>query len=390
MIKINTVNQEQIKQINRVNILNVLRKHKTITKLEIAKMLNISIPTVTTNINLLKEDGLVEEAGIAESTGGRKPIILKLSENARYSFGIDISPKDVKLILCNLYSEVIEESFFHTIGMGFEQILNRILQWIKTCMQKFTIQSEKVLGVGFSLPGLIDEENLILLSSPNLGVKNFSFTTIQKELNLPIYIENEANVAAYAELVLGRAIDKDNLIYVSITEGVGTGIIIQHTIYKSVSKMAGEFGHMRITDEPKLCKCGRTGCWELYASKQALLDNYFELTGQQLETLSAFFEKYQSGNDFASEALEQYIHYLMIGIENLILALDPEYVIIGGEIALYQNDLKEMLETHPITCSLIEHKKDKIIFSELGDKGSLVGAALLPFDQLFHFTRIII
>ncbi|MFP4697340.1 MAG: ROK family transcriptional regulator [Eubacteriales bacterium] len=387
MIQMYQLNQENIKHINKVNILNILRNNKEMTKHEISEQLNLSIPTVTTNINLLMEQDLVEYAGVAESTGGRKPVIIKIKKDSRYSVGVDITPEKARIILMNLYSEIVDEiEVDFKKDIKFKYFLDEIMIIINECLKVNYVKSERVLGIGFSLPGIVDEEKLTLTTGPNIGVNDFSFIKFKKESGFDIYIENEANAAAYGELVLGNA--NNNLVYISITEGVGTGIIINHNIYKSIYKKAGEFGHMRVTNDQLRCSCGRTGCWELYTSKRSLLNNYKNLSGYKINSVEELIGKYNQGDEKAKEVLENYIRYLFIGIENIIMALDPQYVIIGGEIAKFKNDIKSLIETCNLEdTSSIDDKKNQVIFSSLEDRGALLGAALLPFEQLFHFTK---
>lgn len=392
MIKLETLSQDQIKEMNRSNIINIIKRKGEITKQDIAVALRLSIPTVTTNINQLMEEGLVEAAGVGDSTGGRKPLILKLVENARYSVGVDISPDRVRIILINLNNSIIDEaSFVYENDYSFREILEAVKVTIENMVEGNNIDKEKVAGVGISLPGLVDEDRLILENAPNIGVRDFDFHEFQNSLKLKLFIENEANIAAYAEKEIGRTVNMRNVVYVSITEGVGTGIIIDQHIYKSSNKKAGEFGHMRISDEAKSCNCGRTGCWELYASKKALFRYYREYTGSKPTSLDEIFNQYSLSLPPVQAAVEKYIDSLFIGIENIILALNPELVIIGGELGKYEREMLTLLNgRNNMKCSFFEYEGTKVVFSALKDKGSLIGAALLPFEDLFNYAKSII
>ena len=137
-----------------------------------------------------------------------------------------------------------------------------------------------------------------------------------------------------------------NVVYISITEGLGTGIIINDHIYKSSHKKAGEFGHMKVSDEDRRCNCGRTGCWELFASKKALFRYFKESTGSQPEDLVEVFRRLEAGEPEVEQAVKHYMQQLFIGIENIILGLNPEYVIIGGELGRYSNELMTLADSH--------------------------------------------
>jgi len=392
VIKLETLSQDQIKEMNRANIIKIIKQYGEITKQDIAAVLKLSIPTVTTNTNQLIEEGLVETAGVGDSTGGRKPIILKFVENARYSVGVNVSPDSVGILLINLNNTIIDEaSFVYEKEYSFPQILRRLELEIESLLTRNHIDKKKISGVGISLPGLVDEDRLILENAPNIAVRDFDFNEFQERLRLKIFIENEANVAAYAEMESGKTANMRNVVYVSITEGVGTGIIIDQHMYKSVKKKAGEFGHMRVSDANNLCNCGRTGCWELIASKKALYRYYHEFTGSRVSSLEQVFSEESFNTPAVQEAIGKYIDSLFIGIENIILALNPEFVIIGGELGKYEKEMLELInrQSH-MKSSFVEYEGTKIVFSALKDKGSLIGAALLPFEELFNYFRNII
>lgn len=392
MIRMDSLTQDQIKAMNRANIIKIIKQYGEITKQGIAAALKLSIPTVTTNINQLIEEGLVEEAGVGDSTGGRKPVILKLVENARYSVGVNISPDSVGVLLINMNGTSIDETVFpYEEGHSFLQVLTRLETEIESLLTRNHVDRAKVSGVGISLPGLVDEDRLILENAPNIKVRDFDFIEFQNRLQLKIFIENEANVAAYAEIEMGKAVNMHNVVYVSITEGVGTGIIIEQHIYKSTKKKAGEFGHMRVSDETTLCNCGRTGCWELMASKKALFRYYHEFTGLKAVSLEQIFSEESFNTPAVQQAIEKYMDCLFIGIENIILALNPEYVIIGGELGKYEREMLEYINrSNHMKSSFVEYEGTKVVFSALGDKGPLIGAALLPFEQLFNYDRSVL
>jgi predicted NBD/HSP70 family sugar kinase len=392
MTRYETLSQDQIKAINKANVLKIIKQYGVITKQDIAATLKLSIPTVTANTNQLMEEGFVEEAGVGDSTGGRKPVILKFVENARYSLGVNVSPDSVGILLINLNDKIIDEVVFDYLqDYSFDDVLDRLEFEIENLLTRNQIDKERVSGIGFSLPGLVDEDRLILENAPNIGVRDYDFSKVQERLQMKLHIENEANVAAYAEIVMGKAVEMHNVVYVSITEGVGTGIIIDQHIYKSTKKKAGEFGHMRVSDEERRCNCGRTGCWELMASKKALFSYYREFTGKKAASLEQVFSEESFKTPEVQAAIEKYIDCLFIGIENIILGLNPEYVIIGGELGKYGKEMLELINrSNHMKSSFVEYEGTKVVFSVLKDRGPLIGAALMPFEELFNSARSVI
>lgn len=392
MFKEININQEQIKEINRVKIINIIREYKEITKQEITNQLGLSIPTVTTNINTLIHEGLVVEAGVAKSTGGRKPVVLQFVKNARYAIGVNIAYDKVTILLINLNGEEIdEEAFDYLESYSFDKVLELLIITVDKLLKKNNINKSIVIGTGIALPGLVNDETLFLGNAPNIGVRDYNFNAFQEKIGIKTYIENEANIAAFAELMAGKAKNKGNLVYISVNEGIGTGIIIQNHIYKSSQKKAGEFGHIRISDEDLQCNCGRKGCWELYASKNALIKYFKEYSNQTNVTLDMVFDRYKNNDADAIKALKKYIKYLFRGIENIILGLNPDYVILGGELGNYENEIMQLMnEVGEPKNKYVEYEGSKILFSDFKNQGALIGAALLPLEQIFNYEKNII
>ena len=381
------LSQEQIKQLNKVRILNLIKEHQEITKNDISNYLNLSIPTITTNIRELINEGLIEEAGVAKSTGGRKPIIIKFLNNSKYSIGVNITPKNIDIQVVNLNSEPIDYcSIKYDITLDFELILEQISDAIYELLNKNTIDINNVVGIGIALPGVVDDIELILWDAPNINVHSFSFKAFEEKLGLSVYIENEANVSAFAEIQMGYYKDVNSLIYLSITEGIGAGIIIDNQIFKGTRKRAGEFGHHKISNENRPCNCGRTDCWELYASINALIRYYYEESGDYVESASVVFKEFNNNNNKAINSIDKYIDSLITGIENIILGLNPDYIIIGGELSEYYSEINSILETKLKRINgLFEIDGVKIVFSQLKRKSALIGATLLPLENIFNY-----
>jgi len=380
-----TVTHRTIKNFNRNKILNLLLVKRELTKQNISILTGISFPTVTNNIKELINEGLVEEAGMASSTGGRKPQIIRFLPDARYSFGVDLSLEKARVVLINLDSKIKhDESFSIKQFTNMDGVIQKIASIVDEVLVNYSIPKERVLGIGFSLPGTVNEKKMMLELAPNLGVKNISFSKFQEILKFPLYIENEANAAAIAELNTDSTKKYHNLVYISITYGIGTGIVIHGHLYRGKNRRAGEFGHMTVVKDGKQCNCGRLGCWELYASDRVLLEDYEKETGQKAESLDDFFRILKEDNPEAQAVWHNYLDFLALGIQNIILALDPHCIIIGGEISNFHNIwMEELKEKVFVKNSFYKQKDLELLPSRLGKDSSIIGAALLPVLKLF-------
>jgi len=392
MLKIPDLDQLAIKNSNNKAILQLLYKNKKLTKQEISKVLNISIPTVTHNINALMEEGIVREAGVADSTGGRKPVVIEFIPDARYAFGAEFSDKGLRLVLTNLCSDILEDcSFSLPEKNNISAMMTILKEEIRNILHKRQIDKNKVLGVGLAIHGVVDEESLFVKLAPNINLKDFSFKMYEDWFDFPIYMENESNAAALAESILGVAKSFRNMVYVSIQRGVGCGIVIQDYVYKGKNRRAGEFGHMTVVVGGMQCNCGKKGCWEMYASEKALIDMRNKFGDRKVTSISDIFEEYQGGKAEAVKAIQEYIKYLAIGLQNIILILDPHYIILGGSISKHADlFLDELNRKVFIPNSFYSENDTKIFISKLKENASVLGASLLPLQHIFFTDNKII
>mgnify|MGYP001579032923 FL=1 len=341
---------------------------------------------------MLFRSGYLDEAGVAESTGGRKPIIVRFLSDARYSFGVCVTPSKIRIALINFKLEIIKEKEFK-LSQDIESIdivMDKIKRCIDELVDSFNIPKDKVIGVGFSLPGTVNEEELLLVNAPNLKLNNIDFKKYERLYGYKLFMENEANAAAYAETFINPDKVIKNLVFVSITEGIGTGIMINDNLYKGSNKHAGEFGHMTIVKDGELCNCGKKGCWELYASEKALINKYNKEFNAEDKNLKEFF-KLTKTNEKANKILDNYIDYLAEGIKNIILITDPEEIIIGGKIAYYEEYFKESLMKKVFEENSFYIKEEcTLSFSKLKENASILGAALMTMQEIFFTSKKII
>ncbi len=384
------IDHELMKQSNRSRILNVVYQNKTVTRQEVSRILKISLPTVVSNVSDMVEEGILEVAGMASSTGGRKPMIIRFVADSRYAIGIELKTTKGKIILTNLRSKIIDEIDLKWDRFVIDDVMGETALLVNQMLKRNKVNEDKLLGIGFAIPGIVDEETLFLENAPNLGAKNIDFNVYQHLFPAQIYIENEANTAAYAEAMLADESHNSNLIYLSIKEGIGTGIIIQNQLYKGSNKKSGEFGHMHISMEKRKCSCGRYGCWEAFASERALKNSYQVMTGEEVG-MEEIMLKVKEGDHIAQKVLGQYVAYLVIGIENIILGLSPQHIVLGGPICQYEDIIIPLIESKiGKEATIYEISETKVVCSTLGGKASILGASLLSIHDLFHYEKITI
>lgn len=377
------VNHSKIKETNRKKIIALLLKKNEITKLDISRLLDISITTVSTNITELKSEGIVEDVRSLESTGGRKAIAIKLNENCRYSIGVALTPNHIKISLVNIKKNVIESMRVRHNNDGIENIVNLLNENIGLLMKKYNLCSANLLGIGISLPGTVDFKEGIIKYSYLLGAKDFNLKEKFEYLDIPVYVDNEANLSAYYEFLNKRDILR-NLLYVSITEGLGLGIIINGKIYRGDNNSSGELGHTKIAIDGKKCKCGARGCLEAYASMNSLIDDYNEANSSNISDIDEFEERYNQNDKDAHDVLNNYLKTLSLGLSNLVMIFDPSSIVIGGDINNLLNDKIDMLKKDVYKDNLFTNENNCSISIASFKESYLLGAAMMPIEEFLE------
>lgn len=377
------VNHSKIKETNRKKIIALLLKKNEITKLDISRILDISITTVSTNITELKSEGIVEDVRSLESTGGRKAIAIKLNENCRYSIGIALTPNHIKISLVNIKKKVIESMRVRHNSDGIENIINLLNENIDLLMKKYNLCSANLLGIGISLPGTVDFKEGIIKYSYLLGAKDFNLKEKFEYLDIPVYVDNEANLSAYYEFLNKRDILR-NLLYVSITEGLGLGIIINGKIYRGDNNSSGELGHTKIAIDGKKCKCGARGCLEAYTSMNSLIDSYNEANSSNISDIDEFEERYNQNDKDAHDVLNDYLKTLSLGLSNLVMIFDPSSIVIGGDINNLLNDKIDMLKKEVYKDNLFTNENNCSISIASFKESYLLGAAMMPIEEFLE------
>lgn len=376
-----------IRDINRQIVLNYVREREPISRAEIARETALQRSTVSAIVDELQTEGLIEEVGAGESTGGRRPTLLRLRMAGAMAIGVAITPTRTTIATSDLAGRVLEQEEFAT-NPDFERTIARVVE----CVRKLAAKSKGAIeAVGVSLPGLVDQDLNRVLYVPYFKWRDVPVAEkIASATGLSVVIGNDANSAALAELWFGRpeVSDVRDFIMVLVAEGIGTGIVFDGQVYRGESGAAGEFGHMIIGAEgPTNCSCGNFDCWEAFSSERAALARYMKTVsgssnGQALD-FEALIDRALAGERAAHEALLETAHYLGIGISNLIVGFSPEAVVVGGCIVrawpLIAEALGETVE-RSIRRGL---PSARIIASTLGDQPTLMGALSLVLAGKF-------
>jgi predicted NBD/HSP70 family sugar kinase len=383
---IRTAHFGTMRAINRQIVLNYVRDRGPISRAEIARCTKLQRSTISEIVDSLLEEGLIEEVGAGQSTGGRCPTLLALRTTGAAAIGIDIAPTRTTVATSDLAGGLLESEEFET-DHDFERTIARAVSAAHRLTER---GGGRIEGIGVSLPGLVDSSKGRLLYVPYFNWRDLDIgARIAEATGLKVTIDNDANAAALAELWFGRAdvSEARDFIMVFIAEGVGAGIIFDRQVYRGEGGAAGEFGHMIIGDRaPVPCSCGSYDCWEAFASGRAAVARYAKLAGagpSRAMSFAQLIDRALAGESAAREALGETARFLGIGISNLIVGFSPEVVIVGGAITRAW-DLVSDLFSETVRRSV---RRDlpftRIIPSTIGDRASLMGALSLVLADKF-------
>ena len=309
------------KTITRSRILNYVINNQITSKAEVSKNLNLSMPTVLSNINDLIAKGIIIETGEYESTGGRKAKSIGINPSYRYSVGIVITANHVGIVLVNLKYEIVK---FRRVRMKFSPDASycQDLSVLTSEFLKDTEYQDRILGIGISIPGIISQKAHLLIKSHALQLENYSLSFLEQAFDLPVYFENDANAAMMAE-DMNRY---KNAIYLSLNNTLGGAFCIGGKLFQGENQKAGEFGHMILVPGGRKCYCGKKGCADAYCAASALTD--------EINSLETFMEQLKSGDEAAEEKWSEYLDMLAVLISNLRMAYDMD-IILDGEVGGY-------------------------------------------------------
>lgn len=386
------------KLLQKNEIIKLLFLQESLTNAKLVKETGLSLPTITQLIAELSEEGYVELIGSDSSSGGRKPYLLGLKNDAFYIISINIERYSAEIALINSNKENFGK--IHQFEMDLND-KNATVDIVSANILKFIdeadINVDRLIGVGISMPGLTDADrgiNYNFLNFDELSVVEI----IEKRVKLPVFIINDAKARALAELRFGKAKEAQNALVLYIGWGLGTGLILNGQLYNGSSGFSGELSHIPIIENGILCQCGKRGCLETVASGTALSRLAIEgiargestdlarIAGKSANSIHymTIVESALKGDSFSIDILAEVGYELGRGIAMLVQILNPELIIFGGKMVKAGQFI-----TIPIEHSLNKYclkdlrKPITIDISEMGEQASLLGAAINVTERYF-------
>lgn len=358
---------------------------------DFSRNLGISVPTITKLIGELIGEGFLQDLGKVGTSGGRRPSVFGLNPEAGYFVGVDVARHHFHIAICDFKGNLVK--YIQDIEFVLEatrESFRDMCLLVKDEVTKSGLPWFKVLGAGVSLSGRVNPEkgySLTYSISDDLPVKDL----FQKELNVPVIIENDSRAMAYGEYMsMGKNADK-NMVFINLSWGLGMGMILDGRLYYGKSGYSGEIGHFPLLDNNVICRCGKVGCLETGASGSALHQMMVDMlkSGRRSSLSTAFYKKgdieleeiLQAIKDedvLAIECIGKIGRTLGRGIAGAINIFNPGIVVIGGRLIVGKEYLLLPIKTEVNKLSLHRVSSDtEIVLSDLGRRAASVGDCLL-------------
>lgn len=378
------------------NIINELDNDGDLTISDLSRELNISTPKITSLVNELIEDGLLQDQGKIDSTGGRRASIYGLVSNACYFIGVDVKRYYINIGLLDFKKHLVsvEEKIPYPLE-NTQQSLTALIDAIRNFITEQGIPKDKILGIGINLSGRVNNNTGYSYSYFHFHEEPLA-ATIQNELGIKTFLENDSNAMAYGELAHGVVSNEKNVLFINLDYGTGSGIIVEGKVYYGKSGFSGEFGHIPFYDNEIICGCGKKGCLETEVSGQALLRKVKEKIATGAATillkkngdsgelkLEDLIEAAKQEDMLLIELLAEMGEQLGRALAVLINLFNPELVILGGTLAETGDYLRLPVRSalNKYSLSLVNNDT-QVKLSKLGEKAGVMGGCLIARNKV--------
>jgi predicted NBD/HSP70 family sugar kinase len=328
------------REINRRIALNLIRTNQPISRADLARLMGTRRGAVSLLVNELIRDGAIFEGATGEAKRGRKPTFLYVDSRKRCVVAVDIRPTRTFVMVTDLVGRQLASVTSFPTERDPKRFVAGLVKRVKAILVEHK-DLGRCQGVGVVVPGMVESETGCVLLAPNLGWRNLRLRDpIAAALGVPVQIENSGKACALAQLwAAGEAKAPSNFVYITVSDGLGVGIVLGGEVVRGQHNIAGEFGHVPLNIDGPRCGCGATGCWEAYVSNLATLSRYFgrdlrerPVSADGALTVDDLIARARGGDGKALAALLSTARYLGLGLGSVVNAIDPSHVYIGGEI----------------------------------------------------------
>ncbi|MEN6571184.1 MAG: ROK family transcriptional regulator [Anaerolineaceae bacterium] len=382
-----TITASAMREINRSAILEIIRRESPISRSAIADRLEVSLPTVMRIVEELETEGFVRPQGEKEWSGGRRRPLIEFNAGESVVLGIDLGASNFYGAISDLGGNVVDEASLTGQGKDAEENYTQLLALIDRLLQSPRLAGKKIRGIGVGVPGPVTHHDGNVTWAPALNWRNLPLKDrLSARYNLPLIVDNDMNLAALGELWFGLGQNARNIILITVTTGIGAGIIIDRALYRGSTDSSGEIGMMLPGREFLGKSFGDFGALETRAALSGLLDRAREQYLVKEISPDDIFKAASREEPFARSLVDEMEDQLAVAITNLIVSFDPDLILLCGGLARYSNYLMQ-----PILDRIHSSVSNppRILVSQLDRKAVVMGAItnVLHNTSNFYFVR---
>ena len=377
---------ESLRELNRLRVVEALRRHGTLSRADIARTTGLSRSTISTLVADLHRRGFVAEGEVEgsgssrSSTVGRPPVMLRLDPPAGIAVGIDFDHTRVRVVVSDLSRTVLSERVAELdVDHDAARALEVSTELVHRALDESGFCADLVLAIGVALPGPVDQARRRLHDTEILedwtGVDPAA--VLGERLGAPVHIDNDANLGALAEVTLGAGRSAGTAVFVQLSSGVGAGLIVDGRPFRGASGVAGEIGHVTVASPGQLCRCGRRGCLETLVSGPAIVEQLRARRGELLAVPDIIGLAHDGDADCRAVIAEAGRRVGAV-VADVCNVLNPDTVVIGGELSAAGDLLLGPLRAALVGNALPAITRELVVVAgELGDRANSLGALAL-------------
>lgn len=365
-----------VKKINRSKVYQYIYRKKITSKLQIVQELQMGLSTVSQNLNLLEQDGLIEKNGYFESTGGRKANAIQIVSDFRISIGIGILKNMFHITAVDLYGNALYTDTIPLLYSNTQDYYKQVTDKIKEFIATNQYDEEKILGVSFATQGITSPDHTTVLYGNIMNNTGMKLDDFSRYLPYPCYLEHDSKSAAFLEL--WKHPELDSAVVFLLNRNLGGAIITNHQIHEGSSMHSGTIEHICINPDGALCYCGNRGCLETYCSANSLE----QAAGMNIKDFFSLLHEKKSPQ--LTQIWKDYLNHLAFAMKNLNLIIDAP-IIISGYLAPYftEEDIAYLAKYINVSAPFALNK-EQIFVGTNGQYTPAIGAALFYVNQFIH------
>ncbi|MGQ7889879.1 ROK family protein [Paenibacillus sp. WC2504] len=375
--------QEFIKKKNKNMVLDLIKSSRPISRAKIAKLTSMSATSVGRIVNDLCQIGLVKETEQYSSGVGRKATMLDIDAGSVLTIGVEMDKGVIKIGIVDFDGHMIAENTITRLYHLDEavKVARELSEHIQELIERNEIVISKIIGIGIGVPGIIDTDKGTIIFSSQLGWENVHFAAlVESNLNIPTVIDNDLKVKALGETYYGFVKGSKRAVLLGFGSGVGSALVIDGTVYRGESNIAGEIGHSTVDPNGMLCECGKRGCLQTYIADFTIIQEANKV--KSVTSIKEIFDSAHNNETWAVQIIDRACTYIAITVSNVVCMYNPDTIILGGHLI---EQHAEMLETVKQKINQFIwgpfNGTYKLVSSKLHSNAVMIGAATLALQQ---------